>query len=223
MTVPRSLATAGILGTTLALAACGSSPKPAPTPTTSSPAPAASASADPAGSVVPLGGDGDLRFVWKLDAGVDPHDPVIDVARRTIVLMDLGYQSPSWTDRARMTKASAALTTADVVTPREISEWTDPHKRPAVGLMRMLVTKPMVDGAKATVFTCTQLRGVPSISQPVGGDGVPTWIELAARDGVWRVTRYDNNAEWATAGPERRFTDRCSAFGKPPNPLLGGG
>lgn len=219
----RTVAVASVLSTVaLGVSACGGSdpgPTPSTTPTTTV-TPSVSASADPAGTVVPLDGDADLRFRWTLDAGVDPHDPIVDVARRTIVLMDLGYQSPSWSDRARITKAVGALTTGDVVSTRMVSDWSDPHKDPAVGLERMLIAKPMVDGAQATVFACTQLRGVPSISQPVGGDGVPTRIELTARAGVWRVSRYDNNASWAVAGTEGRFVKRCDSFGKPPNPLL---
>lgn len=226
-TPARAALTACLLGTTLALAACGSSPDAAPTPatspTTSRPAPAASATADPAGRVVPLGGDRDVRFRWTLDAGVDPRDPVVDVARRTIVLMDLGYQSPSWTDRGRIAKARAALTSGQVVTAYDVRRWTDPHKKPGVGLVRMLLAAPVVHGAKATVFACSQLRGVPSISQPLGGDGVPTRIELAAQAGVWRVSSYSNNAAWATAGREARFVKRCDSFGKPPNPLLQNG
>lgn len=213
----RRAATA--LAASALLAGCGSNTPPPDDATSSggTPTDTVSASADPAGSVVPLEGDRDLRFRWTLGAGAGADDPVVQVSQRIIVLKDLGYGSPSWTDGRRIRKAAASVATAGVVTPREIAQWTDPQKKAATGVERVLVGAPQVHGSEATVFACTNLRGVPAIHGVAHG-GTTTRIELVATGGVWRVSSYDNNASTSSA-----FLERCSTFGDPPNPMLSGG
>ncbi|MFJ3956658.1 hypothetical protein [Arthrobacter sp. NPDC090010] len=202
----------------------GNDPRPSPTPTASvsysATTPATAATADPAGDVVPLTGDAELRFQWSFAQGAAPADPSVEVAQRLIVLIDLGYGSPSWTDVAKIRTAAAALTTGKVVSEREIKWWSDPRKKPATGVMRVLIDAPQPHGSAVTLFTCTDLRGVPAITTGTTTDQT-TRIELVEDNGAWRAVSYDNNASW-TSPTERAFRERCAKFASLPNPMLSG-
>lgn len=170
-----------------------------------------SATAAAGGQAVPLEGDQNITVAWDLDKGAVPADPVVDVARRTLVLMQLGHLSASWTDRATITSAVSALTEGDVVSDSLVADWTDTAKDPARGQLRVLIAAPTVDGAKASVLACINTVGVPAIKADRATTGIMTRIDLAAAEGIWRVSSYDQN----TAPTPREFFQRCKTYGAP--------
>lgn len=192
------------------LVACGGrrSAEPASSPTHATSLPAG-VDVAPAARLVPLAGDRDLRFVWQLDPGASRAGGVVDVARRTLVLIDLGYGSRSWVDRRRITRAARAITAGGVVTAREIGSWTNPRKKPADGVAHVLVAAPRITGRHVFVFTCTDLSSVSSIPAVHGGS--LGRMEVADVDGDWRVVKYDNNAQWL-GHDEQQFLQRCRSY-----------
>lgn len=206
----RGLTAAVAASIALLVAGC-SDDEPSPTPT---PTPSRSATADPAGHIVPLDGDQNLRIEWTLEKAASADDPVVEVARRTVVLSLLGKRSPLWTTDRTYASASKALTTTPTVLDY-FGELT-PNDRPAdpilKGRVRALLSAPRNDGGKtALVYACLDQRKV--IGPPSNSPGPTTVrIDLKEQAGTWRASSVDANFNVGAAPGVSSFIERCKKF-----------
>jgi hypothetical protein len=191
----KALVWAAAVSVTLLFAGCTS-----PTPAPSSPPPTtASAGVDPAASGVPVDGDENLTLQWEYMPGVDPSDPVVDVARRTAAVIWLTHGSAAWNDASRIEALSKALTdqSSKSLSVEEAQKWATADKPSLTYPVRVLVQPPQVDGETASVFICPDLSTFVE-EEPVPGSGTGiTRIDLAVIDGYWKTTSYDpNTSDW---------------------------
>ena len=207
MSIHRGVAAAAALTLTLMTAACTSDDKPDPKPSTSTPTSAsptpAQASEDPAADSIPLPGNDDVPIEWVLGK-VNGSDPVVDVARRTISLLLLVSNSPSWSDDKKLGPALDALSTDDVKLGKQIRGQRITKTSPDAGdAVRILVQPPVGEGDRATAWLCIDYDPISSGSK----SGVLVSVSLGVTDGLWKATEYNLNPK-ITSDVEPYF-QRC--------------